>query len=58
MWSRPVNGGNYDVCEFEDTTSRLVVRGAPRAPEILSACPVRPDLTGFGGGLLSLLFRP
>ena len=28
-----------------------MVRGASRAPENLSACPVRPDLAGFGGGL-------
>jgi len=27
------------------------VRGASRAPEISSACLVRPDLAGFGGGL-------
>lgn len=31
--------------------SRLVVRGVSRAPENSSACLVRPDLTGFGGGL-------
>jgi len=27
------------------------VRGVSRAPETFSACPARPDLTGFGGGL-------
>ena len=44
VWSPPANGGCYDVCDFKDATSRLVVRGVSRAPEILSACSVRPDL--------------
>lgn len=30
--------------------SRLVVHGVSRAPENSSACLVRPDLAGFGGG--------
>ena len=51
VWSPPANGGCYDVCDFKDATSRLVVRGVSCAPEILSACSVRPGLAGFGGGV-------